>query len=300
MSNKEISMIVLNYNDADAIIEFVDSLEEEILKIVNLIIVDNHSTDDSFDFIQSRYGTRYDIIRTEKNNGYSAGNNFGIRYVVYKYNPKYIIVSNPDVVIRADVILKMLELFRNKTIKLVGCKMVGVDGKVQTYGWRLPKYSTLIGASLVGTNRFFVRNHNCYRRRHFESAYSIVDAVAGSFFIAECRMLEEVGYFDEDVFLYCEEDILAFKLKECNYKAAVLNTSQYVHKHSQTIGKAYANLEIYKIAQKSRAVYMLKYMQCGKAAMNFFFFVSKYGYLERKCLWTMYKFISGRKNEKES
>lgn len=294
MNKKEISMVVLNYNDASTIIEFVDSLDIDIYKMINLIIVDNHSSDSSFKILKSRYGMKHDVLVTNKNSGYSAGNNYGVKYAINKYNPKYIIISNPDVLIGTDTIMGMLELFNKENIKLVGCKIYGTDGKEQIYGWKLPRYSTIILSSLVGTNRLFVRNHNQYKKSYFKTDYSIVDVVAGSFFIIEKNIFKEVNFLDEDVFLYCEEDILGKKLKQYNYQAAVLNTKGYIHKHSHTISQTYAHLDIYMMAQRSRETYMQKYMNCGKLALRLFNIITRCGYTERKCLLTLRKIFNGR------
>lgn len=63
-------------------------------------------------------------------------------------------------------------------------------------------------------NRLFICNHNRYLKCHFNSDYSIVEVVLGSFFIISREILDEIVFFDKDIFLYCEENIRANKLEQ--------------------------------------------------------------------------------------
>ncbi|MTV75018.1 hypothetical protein GM540_13810, partial [Streptococcus pneumoniae] len=66
-----------------------------------------------------------------------------------------------------------------------------------------------------------------------------VDLVKGSFFAVRLSDFHDVGYFDESVFLFCEERILAKKLQKANKKIGILPEAKYYHNHSTSINEKY-------------------------------------------------------------
>ena len=70
---------------------------------------------------------------------------------------------------------------------------------------------------------------------------------------------DELGPFDEETFLFYEEDILAIKLKEKGYKTISLNTEHFIHYESQSIGKAFSYYKKLKRLYNSKIYYHTKY-----------------------------------------
>ncbi|GEM_PF-143653 len=64
-----------------------------------------------------------------------------------------------------------------------------------------------------------------------QSAAVRVDAVLGSFLAVDVARFNEVGGYDDDVFLYCEENILGQKMKSHGYTTMLLTDQEYIHKH---------------------------------------------------------------------
>ena len=76
INGKRIGVVVLNYNDADT----TDILLRDISLyplIDHIVIVDNWSTDHSFEYLKKWQSNRIDVLQTDKNGGYSYGNNVG-------------------------------------------------------------------------------------------------------------------------------------------------------------------------------------------------------------------------------
>lgn len=76
--------------------------------------------------------------------------------------------------------------------------------------------------------------------------------------------LRKFGYFDENVFLFYEEDILASKLKKLGYKEMSLNSVSFKHFESQTIGKVMSYYNKIKLLQKSKMYFQKKYNNISK------------------------------------
>ena len=78
------------------------------------------------------------------------------------------------------------------------------------------------------------------------------------------NVMKKIGFFDEDVFLYCEEKMLSKRLLDRGYKNIILNNITYDHQHSVSIGKNINNsIKIYKLMADSTYIYNVKYNNIG-------------------------------------
>ena len=93
----KISMIILNYNDSYTTLSLVDEVKDyECLDSV--VVVDNHSSDDSWKRLQTLNGSgKVHALRLEQNGGYGMGNQEGINYAVDCLEAEYVIIANPDI-----------------------------------------------------------------------------------------------------------------------------------------------------------------------------------------------------------
>lgn len=260
-----ISCIILNYNDAKTAVGLVNSLAN--YKILDsIVVVDNHSTDDSASRLAALAGGKIHFIRTEKNGGYGYGNNQGIRYAYENLHASHVLIANPDIKVSEETIRAMSEAF-SKVSRLAAAAAVTTDetGNIALSGWRLHGLlGDLLDTGII-TRRVFAKCLNDrpeLRAGQGKSpSYVYVDAVLGSLFLADVHVLVECGLYDEEVFLYYEEKILGFKLKEKGYKTALLLNQSYVHLHSVSIDKSVKSiLKKQALLHESKLHYYKKYL----------------------------------------
>ena len=109
-----ISMIVLNYNDAELTAKYVQTVQTYQC-IDHIIVVDNFSTDNSFCLLQQLASSKVDVIQAPANRGYACGNNFGLRYLFSKYScTGYVIISNPDILVGEQTICMIAKSFEKR------------------------------------------------------------------------------------------------------------------------------------------------------------------------------------------
>lgn len=265
----KISCVILNYNDAP----MAEKLLEEILPyscLDDIILVDNHSTDDSAERLKKWEDGRVHLLLAEKNGGYGSGNNLGISYALEELNSDYIIIANPDVVFSRQCVYDMKNTLEAKPeYALVSAMVKGTDGRNLFSCWKLlPQFLDLLDTGLI-TRRLFKR-FLCYGPSHFlKRPYVEVDAVPGSFFMIDAAAARECGpLFDEEVFLYYEEKILGQKLKKQGKKTLLLTSQSYIHAHSVTIDKTVGNIAAkQKILHESKLYYYQKYLGAGPVKM---------------------------------
>lgn len=108
------------------------------------MVVDNFSTDNSVQLLSDIISEKVEVIVSNKNGGYGAGNNYGIKYLIDKYNSDYILLSNPDVIVEDETINKLEEFLRNnqdyvKVTELVFHKVWHISQFIYIFGryWSL-------------------------------------------------------------------------------------------------------------------------------------------------------------------
>ncbi|MEY8354036.1 glycosyltransferase [Lachnospiraceae bacterium 54-53] len=264
-----ISCIILNYNDAGTTISLVRSIRDyEVLD--SIVVVDNHSTDDSAGKLTALAGGKVHVILSEKNGGYGYGNNLGIRYARQNLHATHVLIANPDVKVSEECIRALKTSF-SKTDRLAVAAAVATDGTgaITLSSWRLNGLLfDLLDTGLI-TRRLLKRRLNDRpelkadlknaKRGGERCAY--VDAVAGSLLMADLHALMECGLYDEEVFLYYEEKILGFKLREKGYRTVLLLNRSYVHLHSVTVDKNVKSiLKKQALLHKSKLHYYKNYL----------------------------------------
>jgi len=108
MKEKEplVSIIILNYNAGNLLLECVDSIFKSNYKNLEIIVVDNISKDNSHKKCKEKF-QNITLIENEQNLGYCGGNNIGIKHA----NGKFLVILNPDVIVETDWLNGLLDAF---------------------------------------------------------------------------------------------------------------------------------------------------------------------------------------------
>lgn len=257
-------IIILNYNSTDDTIKYVNKIKD--YNILNkIVIVDNLSTESNcMEKLNKLKNDKIHVIRAEKNGGYSYGNNFGIKYLE-SLNEKfdYIIISNPDIDIKEDAIETCIN-FLEKNEKAAVCAPRMVDGNQnpsRRSSWKIrkPTIDMINSTRLTELLFWWVVRRGEYSLQDYEKPELKVEAVSGAFFVIKYDVLKKCNFFDENTFLFYEEDILANKVEKLGYEEYSLNNISFTHYESQTIDKAYSYFKKVKMLQKSKMYYQKKY-----------------------------------------
>ncbi len=131
------AIIILNYNSENDTIRFVNEIKE-YKNINTIVIVDNCS--ENVDKLKVLENGKVHVIKSDKNGGYSYGNNKGIKYLnSLGEHYDYIIISNPDVSIEESSIDKVLiTLQENEQIAVAVPRMVNAQNKpIRRSSWKI-------------------------------------------------------------------------------------------------------------------------------------------------------------------
>ncbi|MBQ1496038.1 MAG: glycosyltransferase family 2 protein [Bacilli bacterium] len=251
----KVGMVVLNYNDYKTTDKYINSIKD-FKALSEIIIVDNNSTDGSYEKLKKYENNKIKVIKTEKNRGYSYGNNVGIKALS---NVDYVIISNPDILVEEKVITKLkkdLEKTEDAAIVAPVIKQLGEYKR----GWRLPTIEDEILLNINYYRRRVVRNLE-YNEARFKTPLTRVDVVPGCFFMIKKGILDLIGNFDEATFLYYEENILATKLKNINKKSYIDSEVVVTHDLSVSVNKTFNSIKKYKLLKESQKYYVKYYLK---------------------------------------
>ena len=265
----KIAVIIVNYNDVDDTIKYVKKITKYEI-ISRIVIVDNNSTSkNALENLKVLENEKVKVIQSDKNGGYNYGNNFGIKYLESQ-NEKYdyFIISNPDIEVSEKAIKHCLEEMEKDTkIAVISPRMFNKDSKpIRRSSWKKRTFTldVIHSTRLLEIIFYKILRSGEYSEKDYEKEILEVQNISGAFFIIKSNILKDIGYFDENVFLFYEEDILAEKLAKTNYKIISLNSEKFIHYESQTIGKT---LNYYK---KTRELFKSKmYFQKEYNKINF-------------------------------
>lgn len=262
------AIIVLNYNSEQETKEYIEKIRKyDVLD--KIIVVDNKSTTiGAYEKLKNIEDEKVSVIQSKKNGGYSYGNNYGIHFLEsLGENYNNIIISNADIDVEENAIIKTIEtLNSDEKIAVVAPRMYYSNNKpARRSSWKIRTFKAdVIHSTRILEILFYKKLRNGeYSDKEYENLKLKVEAVAGSFFAIKYDILKKINYFDEKVFLFYEEDILAHKLKDLGYETYSLNDIKFIHYESQTISKTFSYFKKMKNLYNSKMYYQKQYNKIG-------------------------------------
>lgn len=260
-----IAYVILNYNDAPTTMSLVQHIAD-FDELSHIVVVDNNSTDDSWDKLCLMKNDKIHLLQAGKNGGYGSGNNVGVRYAKEELNADYILIANPDVVFERACVLKLVETFQeNSDIAVVSAK----QSNSPDCAWK----NCSVLQYILATSLFFevwlkIRN---YPKSYFRNKNQVeVFAVPGSLLMIDARKMVQHGMYDEEFFLYYEEPVLAQKFADAGLKTILRLDTSYIHNHHVSISKTYKRWsQQHKILLKSAELFLRKYKKANSIQMVF-------------------------------
>lgn len=223
----KLSIIILSYNSKkvteQCLMSLLKSLRTEMAFDYEIIVVDNASTDGSQEVIK-KYESRFKslkLIKNRKNVGFSKANNQALK----DSKGEYVLFLNSDVMVENVNFKRFLYYLDSKPDVGVSTVRVNLpEGMIDPashrgfptiwnslcYFMKLEKLFSIIPYM----NRFFGGYHLIWK--DLQTIHEI-DSPSGAFYLSRKKILDEVGGFDEDFFMYGEDLDLSLRIKELGY-----------------------------------------------------------------------------------
>lgn len=229
-----VSVVIVNYNVCDLLLNAVASVYVALEGIDGeIIVVDNASTDGAIETLNRIYP---DVITIplERNLGFGAANNIGIERAA----GEFVLILNPDTVVQEDTIRTMLEFMRaTPDAVFAGCKIILPNGgydPVSKRGFPSPwsSFCKVFGLSKLFPKSRLFGGYNLTYIEPDETAQ--VDALSGCFMFCRAGTLAELRGFDTDYFMYGEDLDLCYRATKNGGKIYYYPATSILHLRGQS------------------------------------------------------------------
>jgi N-acetylglucosaminyl-diphospho-decaprenol L-rhamnosyltransferase len=228
MSSKtvDLSVVIVSWNVRDLLRRCLRSVFGARGLTLEVIVVDNASTDDSVEMVRNEF-PRVHCIDNPDNRGFPAANNQGIAIA----QGRHILLLNSDTETVGDALATMVAFAdTHPQVGVVGPQLLNADGSVQSSRRRLPTLATAFFESTWlqpwAPRRLLERY---YVLDQPDDVTLDVDWVKGAALMARREAVEQVGLMDDGYFMYSEELDWCRRFREAGWRVVYLPTAQIVH-----------------------------------------------------------------------
>lgn len=231
--NMDLSIIIINYNTRDLTVACIESVYAYTRDLeVEVIVVDNASTDDSGQVLSSLSYPGYQYVCNQKNLGFSRANNQASRMA----SGQYLFFMNSDMKLLNNVpgILKHY-MEAHSDIGILGPKFLNADMSLQVSCRNFPSllFGSLKFFPLLGI--FLPREGATYyhRGRNFDEIQDVDTVSAGALFISR-QLFEAIGRFDTFSFMYAEDADICRRVRDRGFRVVFMPEARLIHYGGQS------------------------------------------------------------------
>jgi len=235
------SAIIVSYNSEEVIEGCLAKLCSSEKPPTKIVVVDNHSKDRSVDFVRRGF-PHVALIANQTNRGFAAANNQALPLCT----GSYIFCLNPDAEVRADATACAIHYMEAKQeIGIAGCRILNADGAPQdSVSLRYPGQK--------------------YAGRTLDHLPGKTASVLGAALIVRSALMRQLSGFDEDFFLYGEDQDLCLRVRKAGYMVGFIPESVVMHVggHSE---QSSPSSEVWRKKITAEAIFQRKHYSRGTA-----------------------------------
>ena len=222
----DLSVVIVNYETFELTKNAVNSIFKYSYPFsVEVIVVDNASTDDSLSKLQDYFQDKVNFIASKVNNGFAAGNNQALK----KVNSKYVLLLNSDTIVWENTLTDIYNYMENNSdVGACGCQVLLEDNtldkackrsfpNVKNSFFRLFHIPTK--SKDDNYNLDDLDDNGCYE----------IDCLTGAFIFARKKVLDEIGFLDETFFMYGEDIDFCYRIKSAGWKIVYYGKDKITH-----------------------------------------------------------------------
>ena len=215
-----ISIIVLNYNAGELLLNCINSIKKSTYQNLEIIVVDNISTDKSQEICKEKYPD-IKLIQNKKNFGYCEGNNIGIR----EAKGDFLVILNPDTIVEPNWINELISAHNEFGDGLYQPKILSLneENTIQSTGNMLHIFG--FGFARDKGNKVIERKEEIEK----------VGYASGTCLFTTRKVLDKIGLLDEFLFLYHDDLDLGWRGAQIGINSFYVPKSKIYHVESYSL-----------------------------------------------------------------
>ena len=233
----DLSVTICSWNtqsDTRACLQSLEAARDEAK--FEVIVVDNNSEDGSPNMVVAEFPW-VRLERMSNNLGFTGGHNHALQI----RQGRHALLLNSDTIVHPGAISTLLAyLENNPPVGIVAPKLLNPNGSLQMSCRRFPNpIAALFRNTPIG--KMFPNNR--FTREYLMSDWSHdkpreVDWVSGAAFLVRHEVMDKIGYFDPEYFMYCEDVDWCFRTWEAGYRVVYLPEAVITHAIGRSTDKA--------------------------------------------------------------
>lgn len=252
----DVSIVMINYNTFDltkdainSIISNTNSLDYEI------ILIDNDSKDKSGDKLNELFKDKIIYIQSGANLGTSKAFNIGAK----KALGKYVLWLNTDILITDNFIKILFDFMENNpNCGICGGNLLDFNGyPTHSFKRYLPNADTIKKEkSLFYIKNFYKNNIKNSLEYNFTDKPLEVGYVTGADMMIRSSLFSEVGYFNEEIFMYAEETEFTYRVKKLGYSVYSVPNAKMLHLEGASLGSKTFSINRFRFSNNGICIYL--------------------------------------------
>jgi len=239
-----VSIIIVSWNTRELLRKCLNSIYSETKGITfEIFVVDNASSDKSVEMVAKEF-PEVNLISNEKNLGFGRASNQAIK----RCAGEYVLFLNPDTIILDKAIIKILNFMENHpNVGAAGPKTLYPNRTLQISWAKFPRlwtvFTTNVSMGVVlwwwglfqkrSKKRLTMGNSDSWLEDLFHPKQ--VEVLYGEFIMTKKSILEQIGGFPEERFMYEEETDLCYRISKAGWEIWLVPESQIIHYGRQSI-----------------------------------------------------------------
>lgn len=280
----DLSIIIVNLNTRDLLDACLASLEQERTALsLEVIVIDNGSSDGSVAMVESRYPTTV-LLRNSRNQGFARPNNEGLR----RARGRHLLLLNSDTVVRPGALIRLLEFLESHPdAGACGPRLVYPDGRLQYSAKGFPTLWTHV-CDMSGLDRLFPRTalFGSGELRMFDYEHpGTADHLMAAAFLVRRETYEKVGPLDERFAIYYNDMDWCYRMVRAGWKIWYVPDAVVEHHLGKTVGAVNKRFTYFSMLYNNVMFFYQKHY--GRGSVIVYRLVLAAGFTVRSVAWTI-------------
>jgi len=212
-NHPKVFVVILNYNGKGVLKTCLLSVFKNDYPNFEIVLVDNNSTDSSFEAAKASFSKAH-FIKNEENLGFAAGNNIGIRFALERM-ADYVLLLNNDTKVEKDFLTRLVHI-GEKDEKIGLLSPLIFNGHTRRVWFS--------GGTISWLRMKTSHQKSLKTMDHYESSF-----LTGCALLVKKEVFRAIGLLDDDYFLYWEDADFSWRARQAGFKNVVATSSWVYH-----------------------------------------------------------------------
>ena len=264
MNKQKLFIILITYNNGEAITSCLVSLHKQSWNNYRLLIIDNNSQDNTLTIVESflsknqKLKSKTQLIKNRENLGFAKANNQGIKIALADNETFAVLLINPDTYFSQNLLQAGIETLKKNPDTGACCpKILYPNKKIWWIGTHIFTRKELFLGSTYSIAKHVNKGETL---PSFSKVYKEVQALTGCAMFIRTEIIKKVGLLNEKYFMYAEDIDYSLRLSKACYKLLLFTDATVFHEikdNRKTLGLILQNIKKYRIYLTSTGQFLL-------------------------------------------